>query len=135
MGLEHLGVLLLLWLLIVVVDCFRYHYLLEKTNRKPFHGFVIFIRMLVGCIHLSLFDVKALLEYIPIITYQGCAYILVFSPLLSISRKKEFWYLSRDHGLLNRVLLKNNIAFYFVLYFGAMVLIYLSLLILCIKHL
>jgi hypothetical protein len=80
MEVKILITLLLLWPLVVVVDCFsfRYSYVLEKISRKPFHWVAIFIRVLVGCTYLLLFNVGYRLDLAPIVDYQIFTYILIY---------------------------------------------------------
>lgn len=101
-----------------MAEVFRNFAIIVRGHR-PNYLFSFILRGMIAILHAVLFDVQDLREYMPILLFQCCSFLLIFNPMLNAARGRDFWYVGRNSGWLDSMFYHDR-TFYILVYFGCL---------------
>lgn len=147
-----ISALISFWITLIILACFIHFYKIEVLQDKPWYLKWNIIRVFFAALYILCFSALSFAEWSVIGIFQGSSHVVFFNPGVNMLRsgkyahlykergyaligeKYPFWYLGKDSGWLDKLLLRLGSTFYQVFYFACVALMLLSMVTLYIRY-
>lgn len=135
------------WITLVILTCFIHFYKIEVIEERPWYLRWNIIRVTFAALYILCFNALSFAEWSVIGVFQGSSHMVIFNPGVNLLRntkykvkwgtsfnKFPFWYLGKNSGWLDKLLIRLGPTFYQCFYFGCVVLMVLSIVTIYIRY-